>query len=447
MILRENMTHLLQETVLTYFAKYSIPLSAKIVLGISGGLDSMLLLHTVNEVLGSENVLVAHCNYHLRGDESDDDMLFLLGRCDAMGNKIYIHQSRLLTKDQSAIQAEARNIRYTFFEKIANEQDCYAIATAHHLDDQLETLLMRMGRGAGLTGLQGIPEYSFRHKSQIALVRPFLQITKDKLVQAAAEISLPYREDSSNASNVYMRNNIRHTVLPAWKEAMPTLTQSIQHSIRQLQDAENFIQKSKREVLSKSLEFQTSFILKLNKKVLLSADPYIIKEILFDFGLIDSDEAEKFLHSAVGSTYQTSQYKIIHRSQDVVILFLQQDFELKRAYIENQIIWLPEYYSLFYDIETVEKIGIPSSLLVGSLRIDSAQNYLNSKVPTGDHQHKTVLKILKEYKILPEDRPNIPLLIDESNFVWAVLPWRSASIKDTAEAHPENMLYFYTQFF
>jgi tRNA(Ile)-lysidine synthase len=200
-----------------------------LLLAVSGGLDSVVLLHLCLEVQWP--LVLAHCNFQLRGAESDGDEAFV--RQLAMAKKLSCHVKAYNTLEFSennnvSIQMAARELRYAWFEELREATGCAFIATAHHLDDALETVLLNFVRGSDLNGLRGIPA------RQNQLIRPLLFATRAELEAYAAENQLQWREDSSNAEHDYARNLLRHQVLPVLKQLNPALLQTAARNMAQI---------------------------------------------------------------------------------------------------------------------------------------------------------------------------------------------------------------------
>lgn len=191
---------------------------ARVLLAISGGVDSMVL---ANLLLQSEIEFgVAHCNFQLRGVESDEDEFFV--RDWAKTNQIPFYITRFQTealaqKRKTSIQLLARELRYEWLENIRQQQFFTSISTAHHLNDSLETFLYNFTKGAGLAGMRGVP---LRNEK---IIRPLLFASKEAILSFAKEEGINYREDSSNPTGKYARNKIRHHVVPILKKINPSL--------------------------------------------------------------------------------------------------------------------------------------------------------------------------------------------------------------------------------
>lgn len=194
----------------------------KILLAVSGGLDSMVMLDLF--VKAGFSCEVAHVNFQLRGEESMHDEFFVKERCASY--RVPCHVLHASTKSLAdlkgiSIQMAARELRYDWFQSLLTKNKLHCVATAHHLNDSIETSLFNWINGASLGGLVGIP---VRNGS---IIRPLLFATRSLIEQYANENDLVWREDSSNASDDYTRNYIRHQLIPRLKQINPSLEQTV----------------------------------------------------------------------------------------------------------------------------------------------------------------------------------------------------------------------------
>jgi len=208
----------------------------KILLTVSGGVDSMVML-SIFVRLGYK-VEVAHCNFGLRGEESDEDTAMVIRECERLG--IVCHTKRFDTEGEMArtgdsMEMTARRLRYEWFYELCQTEGCTVIAVAHHANDSIETFFINLLRGTGLRGLTGINRQYGR------VVRPLLYATRKDILEYAVQNHIPYREDSSNRSTKYLRNKIRLGLLPLLQEINPKFTALMRGNLYRLNDAQIFI--------------------------------------------------------------------------------------------------------------------------------------------------------------------------------------------------------------
>ncbi|MDR2938210.1 MAG: tRNA lysidine(34) synthetase TilS [Prevotellaceae bacterium] len=214
-----------------------------ILVGVSGGVDSVALLHLL--LCAKYKIAVAHCNFSLRGEESDGDEDFVRALCTK--NNLPFFTTKFNTEEYAkaqgvSIQMAARALRYQWFEQVASENSFTKIAVAHNLNDDVETFFINLARGTGLQGLQGISPL------QNKLVRPLLFATREEIVRYATQHSIGHREDSSNSSTKYARNFIRHQILPEFAQLNPSFLQSMQQNMARISSAQQAIESVATEI-------------------------------------------------------------------------------------------------------------------------------------------------------------------------------------------------------
>ncbi|MBI1740838.1 MAG: tRNA lysidine(34) synthetase TilS, partial [Candidatus Koribacter versatilis] len=216
--------HGLEERLLRTIRKQEmVKAGDRVAVAVSGGVDSVALLLLLLELRSELGIVlsVAHVNHKLRGEESDEDERFVAELARSQDLALHSCAAPLDQKPVSGIEAAARKLRYAFFRQLAREGRVSKIATAHTLDDQAETVLLRILRGTGLRGLAGIhPRLVLEEEGRAfgEVIRPLLGIRRAELEEFLRERGQPWREDSSNRDPVYLRNRVRHRVLPLLKE-------------------------------------------------------------------------------------------------------------------------------------------------------------------------------------------------------------------------------------
>jgi tRNA(Ile)-lysidine synthase len=221
-----------------WLGRQGIDANATLIAGVSGGLDSMVLAETLHRV--GINFHVAHVNYHLRGAASDADQALIEGWCAERGVPYDVLHAPV-DSTEHGVQAEARKIRYAHFERLrteASDRQCRPayIVTAHHGDDQAETVLLHLMRSADPLALAAMPAVD----AERWLLRPFLTLTRAELTEACSAWNVAYREDASNTKPDYLRNRIRHEALPLLDSLRNGTTAHVAHWADRFQSLRSF---------------------------------------------------------------------------------------------------------------------------------------------------------------------------------------------------------------
>ncbi len=337
---------------LTYINEQSLFLPTdKIVLAVSGGKDSVVLLDLFQEA--KFNFTVAHCNFQLRGEESDQDAEFVKQLCASHG--IPFRATTFETKDfaktnKLSIEMAARQLRYKWFEQLRQELDYQYIASAHHLNDSIETILLNLTKGTGIAGLRGIlPKKEYT-------VRPLLFASRTDIENYVTEKQLEWREDSSNASNDYQRNLLRNEVIPLLKKINPNLEHTFARNIERLQAIESDFQKNLSHFNeSVCKEENGALCLKISTIQDWQSAAYLLEETLKEFGFnyFQSKEIYHSLNKISGKTFYSTTHTLI-KDREYLIITPKEEKSFAEVFIEKDIQNI-EYYDLFLHISQATK--------------------------------------------------------------------------------------------
>lgn len=215
---------------------------SRVLVGLSGGMDSMVLIDVLARL--GYHCIAAHCNFHLRGAESDRDARFVKEWCEDAGIPLVsvdFNTRRHAADNKLSIEMAARELRYDWFEAVRREQEAEAVAVAHHRDDSVETVLLNLIRGTGIKGMSGIPARN-RH-----VVRPLLHVSRSEIEEYVAKRNIPHVVDSTNREDIYVRNAIRLNIIPALETINPKVKEAIHRTSLHLAEAEKVYDRSIRE--------------------------------------------------------------------------------------------------------------------------------------------------------------------------------------------------------
>lgn len=289
----------------------------KILLTVSGGIDSVSMCELFFKA--GFKFGIAHCNFQLRGAESDVDESFveeLAEKYNAQLHSVTFDTSSYSKKNKLSIQQAARELRYNWFEEIRSQYKYNFIATAHHRDDSIETFFINLIRGTGISGLHGILP------KQGTIIRPLLFMSKDEILAFSKNNKLKHREDSSNASDKYLRNKIRLQLIPLLKELNPKINQTIIDEIKRFSNVEKIYKKEisakQKKIVSEDLHSSRISIKELNR--LNPVEPYLF-EFLHPLGFNAStiEEIVFSLNEQSGKQFFSSTHRLIKDREHLIV--------------------------------------------------------------------------------------------------------------------------------
>lgn len=293
------------------------PANSKLLVAVSGGLDSVVLTECC--IQAGYDIILAHCNFQLRGAESERDERFVRDLASKYNKTVLVERfdtETYATEKKISVQVAARELRYNWFFSLLSFGKADHILTAHHRDDNIETLLMNFFKGTGIAGLRGILP------KQGKLVRPLLFASRADLQSYAEAKSLQWVEDSSNASDKYSRNYLRHRLIPVLQEIYPQVSENLADNILRFRDIESLYHQAVNMQTKKLLEVKGNEVhipvLKLAKAEPLNTILYeIIKD--YDFSPAQVSEVTALLTSETGKYVQSSSHRIIRNRKWLII--------------------------------------------------------------------------------------------------------------------------------
>lgn len=394
----------------------------KLLLAVSGGLDSMVLLHLFQEL--KFDIAIAHCNFQLRGVESFGDQNFIQDYADANGIPIYVTQfdTEAFAKDYKlSTQVAARALRYNWFYELLEEEKFDYILTAHHADDNLETFLINFTRGTGLEGLTGIPVENDK------IIRPLLFLTRTEIDDYAKKHQIEWREDSSNASDKYVRNKIRHHLVPILKELNPNFMASFLKTENYLQQSQSMVEDASSMVYQQVAREEGDQVhFDLNKLMQLPNYQSYLYQWLKEFGFTAWDDIYDLVSGQSGKQVFASGYRLLKDRDSLIVCPVnEEEIDAEFHIAENQTeVNIPLKLTLCkvsdISIETNKTIFVDADQLVYPLVV--------RKWKTGDifmpfgmnGKSKKVSKLFKDEKLSLIEKENTWILCSGKEIVWVI---------------------------
>jgi len=394
----------------------------KLLIAISGGLDSVVLAQLFHSL--NFDISLAHCNFHLRGLESDIDEEFVKN----IGKKLALetfttsfNTNEYASTNKTSTQIAAREFRYHWFQELVVKHQFEYVLTAHHADDNLETFLINLSRGTGLEGLTGIPAINN------TIVRPLLIFSRAEIEQFANKNSIEWREDQSNASTKYVRNKIRHQIIPILKELNPTVLNSFQKTIANLKGSQQIINDTISQVKKKVISADENGITKLTISAIqkLSNPKAYLFELLKSYDFTEWNDIENLLSAQSGKHVFSKTHRLLKDRDYLLLTEVPAQKELSEILIPKNTKEIFEPFHL--RLENVSEI---QQLHENTLFLDADKLTFPLKLrkwkkgdsfyPIGMQGKKKLSKFFKDEKYSLIAKENTWLLCSENKIVWIV---------------------------
>ncbi len=394
---------------------------SKLLIAVSGGLDSVILAYLCKD-LGLD-IALAHCNFNLRGTESDSDEIFVEALAQRLDLEVFIQRfdtEAYAKSEKLSTQMAARELRYDWFNELSEQLDFDYILTAHHADDNLETFLINLSRGSGLEGLTGIPVVNGN------IVRPLLPFSRETIEDYAKEQGISWREDSSNASVKYLRNKLRHEVVPILKGINPQLLQNFNKTISNLKESQHIID-DRIDVVSDDIIDVSPNDIQLNIKKIkrLNSPKAYLYELLKDYGFTEWNDVEDLLDAQSGKQILSNTHRLIKDRESLILTeIVEEDItQLSIDEIDKKIttpvgvLHFDEADAIFGKRTNI--IFVDKDKLNFPLTIRKWQEG-DFFFPLGMKGRKKVSKYFKDEKFSLIDKENTWLLCSGNDIVWIV---------------------------
>jgi len=393
----------------------------KILLGISGGLDSMVLGHLLKE-LGFDLTL-AHVNFQLRGEQSDQDESFVTQW--AQNNNLPLYKTtfdttKVAEERKISIEMAARDLRYDWFSSLIDIHHLDFIAVAHHLNDNIETVLMNLSRGTGIAGLSGMKDVNGN------VVRPLLEISRKEIEEFAVGVGLDWREDSTNADTIYKRNKIRHELVPVFEQINPSFVDSFLKTISNLKQTE-LIQQTYLDSINYNFwkELDDVVEIDINKLKEVVAFETVLREKLKPFGFKNVDDIISSFNLESGKEYFSTTHRIVKDRNKLILAEIREEKE-GVFYVNAKTTEL--IYPIHLQLKYPEEFEKVTDALVAQLDKDKLKFPLKLRkweegdffYPQGMKGKKKLSKFFKDEKYSLIDKENQWLLLSDNKIVWVV---------------------------
>ena len=419
----------------------------KILLTVSGGVDSMVMMSLF--AASGYRFGVAHCNFQLRGQESDEDEALVAEQARRYGvelfNRRFDTQGEMERTGES-MEMAARRLRYTWFRSLCDEHGYNVIAIAHHINDSIETFFINMLRGTGLRGLTGISVQAGR------IVRPLMFATRKDILDYATAHRIPYREDSSNRSTKYLRNKVRLGIVPMLREINPQFTTVMRRNISRLTDAQTFIDRSveliRRDAMTEQGGLYTLHVDRIDASLPLG---YVVYEILNSMFGFKGDTVDALCHALqqnnTGRRFYSREWVatidrgriVIGRIADEDTCMTQVEQGVLRSYCGSSVL----HYE-YCDIDMIDSVTTPDN--VALVDADKLRFPLTLRrwqqgdwfVPFGMSGRKKVSDFLIDAKVSMAEKRRQFVLLSGDDVVWLV--GRRADDRFRLTRQTENVL-------
>ena len=394
----------------------------KLLLATSGGLDSIVMAHLFNEL--DNPIALAHCNFQLRGLESFGDQNFVQDFAATTNIPLFLTQfdTEAFAKDYKlSTQVAARDLRYNWFYELLDTENYDYILTAHHADDNIETFLINLSRGTGLEGLVGIPEQNDK------IIRPLLHFSRAEIANYAKENNIQWREDSSNASDKYLRNKIRHDLVPLLKELNPHFISSFQKTQSYLQESQAMIEDASIMVYQQVVrQEENEFYFDLNQLLKLPNYRSYLYQWLHEFGFTAWDDVYNLVDSQSGKQVFSAEFRLVKDRNSLILSPIDFNAEKEEYLIEkeDQDVKIPLKLS-FCKVDDIS-ILTNTTIFVDADKLSfplvlRKWNEGDSFQPFGmEGKSKKVSKLFKDEKLSLIEKENVWILWSENKIVWLI---------------------------
>jgi tRNA(Ile)-lysidine synthase len=412
------------------------------IIAVSGGVDSVVLTALMQQM--GANCSIAHANFQLRGDESNRDESFVQAFATKMGMPFLTKRFDTLAfaeQYKMGIQQAAREIRYAWFESLIKEMDLQSktkivLLTAHHADDQVETVLMQFFRGTGLHGLTGIPAIRTHQQNPLAtdhidLIRPLLPFSKVNIKDFAKSNALDFVEDSSNLKNDYTRNLIRNQLIPQMETIYPNVNQQVLDTISRLKEAEAIVDATVAAYWKKHIRFPKGIpTIELTSWNQLKGNATYIWGLVqaYGFKATQLKEIHKIAGASKGAFIASSSHRLIKWDNQIQIVSNQEDKVYETISKDQQVVDTLFGKLQLEWIDNMEALNVDTSATMAYLDAEQLSWPLLNRswvatdyfYPLGLRKKKKLNHFLGSLKLSPAIKSKTTVLCSDSKIAWVV---------------------------
>lgn len=391
------------------------------IVAISGGVDSVVLAYLCKNA--GLNIVFAHCNFQLRGEDSDADAQFV----EALGLKLNVETftqhfdtTSYAKAHKCSIQVAARELRYQWFQDLSQQLGFDYILTAHHADDHLETFFINLSRGTGLEGLTGIPEVNGN------IIRPLLEFSRDDILAYAKAEKIGWRDDVSNASVKYLRNKLRHEVIPILKGINPQLLQNMKKTRSYLKASQAIIDATIDTVArSVTTEKEGDLYLDIKKIQALKQPRAYLYELLKDYGFTEWNDVANLLDATSGKFVVSEHWRLIKDRRSLILTLKERPyFKAVNIHRTDTSVVLPIGTLKMTSVNNIDAQD-SKTIYIDADRIQFPLLIREKQVgdifyPLGMSGKKTLSKYFKDEKLSLVEKERTLLLCSSDAIVWIV---------------------------
>ncbi|MBT3547130.1 MAG: tRNA lysidine(34) synthetase TilS [Flavobacterium sp.] len=395
----------------------------RLLIAVSGGIDSVVLVHLCHQL--NLNFSLCHCNFNLRGQESDDDEAYVKNLAKNLQIPVYttsFETEKYAKENKVSIQVAARDLRYAWFYELLENKHYDYVLTAHNTNDNLETFIINLTRGSGLEGFTGIPPINNK------AVRPLLAFSRDDITLFAIKNEIVWREDKSNARIKYIRNKVRHKVIPTLQEINPHVLESFQNTLEYLNESQSIICDATKNISEKIVTYEND-LLKLNCKKLteLSNKKAYLYQLLHTYGFTAWNDVVDLISGQAGKQVFSKTHRLLKDRNFLILTTNTKNITEKGPFLIKETSTEISHPINLTIQETSD--GIPENKHQIIINKDLVSYPLSLKkwhhgdaiYPIGMTGSKKISQLFKDKKLSLLDKEKIWLLCDaKDTIIWVI---------------------------